>query len=176
KGQQDAGDALVMGLADIADHEKCGEAERQLDEDDAYVDHARAPLSARIPSRPRDGRLLCSKRRGRSSVVERQLPKLYVVGSIPIARSNHFLSRPGNSWTPEAKLARVHIRSPRLRLLADRGARHGKSTRRTPRDPSRAGITGPHRREMRPRHVIAMKELCLAFQNATKLGSIIKKI
>jgi hypothetical protein len=25
---------------------------------------------------------------GRSSVVERQLPKLYVVGSIPIARSN----------------------------------------------------------------------------------------
>ena len=25
--------------------------------------------------------------RGRSSVVERQLPKLYVVGSIPIARS-----------------------------------------------------------------------------------------
>lgn len=26
--------------------------------------------------------------RGRSSVVERQLPKLYVVGSIPIARSN----------------------------------------------------------------------------------------
>src|SRR6516225_3192453 len=28
--------------------------------------------------------------RGRSSVVERQLPKLYVVGSIPIARSNRF--------------------------------------------------------------------------------------
>ena len=28
------------------------------------------------------------QRRGRSSVVERQLPKLYVVGSIPIARSN----------------------------------------------------------------------------------------
>ena len=26
---------------------------------------------------------------GRSSVVERQLPKLYVVGSIPIARSNN---------------------------------------------------------------------------------------
>jgi hypothetical protein len=26
--------------------------------------------------------------RGRSSVAERQLPKLYVVGSIPIARSN----------------------------------------------------------------------------------------
>jgi hypothetical protein len=28
--------------------------------------------------------------RGRSSVVERQLPKLNVVGSIPIARSNLF--------------------------------------------------------------------------------------
>ena len=28
--------------------------------------------------------------RGRSSVVERQLPKLNVVGSIPIARSNHY--------------------------------------------------------------------------------------
>ena len=29
-------------------------------------------------------------KRGRSSVVERQLPKLNVVGSIPIARSNRF--------------------------------------------------------------------------------------
>ena len=32
-------------------------------------------------------------KRGRSSVVERQLPKLYVEGSIPFARSN-FLRRP----------------------------------------------------------------------------------
>ena len=31
---------------------------------------------------------LCCRARGRSSVVERQLPKLSVVGSIPIARSN----------------------------------------------------------------------------------------
>ena len=31
-----------------------------------------------------------TRRRGRSSVVERQLPKLYVVGSIPIARSKIF--------------------------------------------------------------------------------------
>src|SRR5208282_3075743 len=30
---------------------------------------------------------LLKAKRGRSSVVERQLPKLYVVGSIPIARS-----------------------------------------------------------------------------------------
>jgi hypothetical protein len=30
---------------------------------------------------------LCSRKCGRSSVVERQLPKLNVVGSIPIARS-----------------------------------------------------------------------------------------
>ena len=32
-------------------------------------------------------RRMC-RERGRSSVVERQLPKLNVVGSIPIARSN----------------------------------------------------------------------------------------
>ena len=31
--------------------------------------------------------------RGRSSVVERQLPKLNVVGSIPIARSKNLLER-----------------------------------------------------------------------------------
>jgi hypothetical protein len=30
---------------------------------------------------------MLDRERGRSSVVERQLPKLYVVGSIPIARS-----------------------------------------------------------------------------------------
>jgi hypothetical protein len=35
-----------------------------------------------------------NKERGRSSEVERQLPKLNVVGSIPIARSN--ISRPAN--------------------------------------------------------------------------------
>src|SRR3984893_12456505 len=34
---------------------------------------------------------------GRSSVVERQLPKLYVVGSIPIARSNLQIDGRG-SW------------------------------------------------------------------------------
>ena len=33
---------------------------------------------------------------GRSSVVERQLPKLYVVGSIPIARSIGQIVRPGD--------------------------------------------------------------------------------
>jgi hypothetical protein len=34
-----------------------------------------------------------ASRRGRSSVVERQLPKLNVVGSIPIARSNFLACR-----------------------------------------------------------------------------------
>jgi hypothetical protein len=34
---------------------------------------------------------------GRSSAVERQLPKLDVVGSIPIARSNLFNDLAGNS-------------------------------------------------------------------------------
>src|SRR6266705_661508 len=37
------------------------------------------------------GRRSEHSRRGRSSVVERQLPKLNVVGSIPIARSNPIL-------------------------------------------------------------------------------------
>ena len=41
----------------------------------------RRPWPKRIVSRPR---------RGCSSEVERQLPKLNVVGSIPIARSNNF--------------------------------------------------------------------------------------
>src|ERR1700676_1673969 len=36
---------------------------------------------------PRPASLFCAKR-GRSSVVEHQLPKLSVVGSIPIARSS----------------------------------------------------------------------------------------
>ena len=36
-------------------------------------------------------------KRGRSSVVERQLPKLYVEGSIPFARSN-FLRETGGNW------------------------------------------------------------------------------
>lgn len=42
--------------------------------------------------------------RGRSSVVERQLPKLNVVGSIPIARSN-FPLKLSLSWLPAARLA-----------------------------------------------------------------------
>jgi hypothetical protein len=46
--------------------------------------------------------------RGRSSVVERQLPKLYVVGSIPIARSksandhNRLFALPLNSRSPRS--------------------------------------------------------------------------
>jgi hypothetical protein len=44
----------------------------------------------KILARPVEGRARSgyeSRERGRSSVAERQLPKLYVVGSIPIARS-----------------------------------------------------------------------------------------
>lgn len=49
------------------------------------------------------------RRRGRSSVVERQLPKLYVVGSIPIARSRSL---------PQDRLPARPLRviAPRLRL------------------------------------------------------------
>ena len=36
--------------------------------------------------------------RGCSSVVERQLPKLNVVGSIPIARSNIAMSSANEAW------------------------------------------------------------------------------
>jgi hypothetical protein len=40
-------------------------------------------------------------KRGRSSVVERQLPKLYVEGSIPFARSN-FLRKGAAFWRTAA--------------------------------------------------------------------------
>ena len=41
-----------------------------------------------------------SAKSGRSSVVERQLPKLYVVGSIPFARSRPYMSSP-ETWVTE---------------------------------------------------------------------------
>ncbi len=56
---------------------------------------------------------VCCIARGRSSVVERQLPKLYVVGSIPIARSKSRRRRGGvrrffrgwmGPWAPSASL------------------------------------------------------------------------
>jgi hypothetical protein len=50
---------------------------------------------------------LCSAARGRSSVVERQLPKLNVVGSIPIARSS--------TWADFASAVGINARaSPEL--------------------------------------------------------------
>ena len=46
------------------------------------------PVRRRLRRRISANALKSMRFRGRSSVVERQLPKLYVVGSIPIARSN----------------------------------------------------------------------------------------
>jgi hypothetical protein len=43
---------------------------------------------ARLPLPPAAALRYAETERGRSSVVEHQLPKLSVVGSIPIARSN----------------------------------------------------------------------------------------
>ena len=55
------------------------------------VKHARGNRKARL-FKSRAFALSCgvgAPQRGRSSVVERQLPKLYVEGSIPFARSNY---------------------------------------------------------------------------------------
>ena len=55
----------------------------------ASVKHARRNAKAlAVPAFPRPPFALSLLERGRSSVVERQLPKLYVEGSIPFARSN----------------------------------------------------------------------------------------
>jgi hypothetical protein len=59
---------------------------------------------------------LCSVQCGRSSVVERQLPKLYVVGSIPIARSIYMASamRPASlGWLCSTNFARSALFCPR---------------------------------------------------------------
>jgi hypothetical protein len=57
----------------------------------AYYSHYRlALIDEPIRAQTNDGvtkNQTITERCGRSSVVERQLPKLYVVGSIPIARS-----------------------------------------------------------------------------------------
>jgi hypothetical protein len=65
---------------------------------DRYLSHSQRlevmiSLSLTLPGRKRPCRMLLTfamlkAKRGRSSVVEHQLPKLSVVGSIPIARSN----------------------------------------------------------------------------------------
>jgi hypothetical protein len=55
----------------------------------ASVKHARRNAKAlAVPAFPQLIFALSLLERGRSSVVERQLPKLYVEGSIPFARSN----------------------------------------------------------------------------------------
>src|SRR5215510_5956642 len=61
---------------------------------------------------------------GRSSVVERQLPKLYVVGSIPIARSNKISNLEHN----EREFS-VASPSQAFALIPNDFARHGCSTR-----------------------------------------------
>ena len=54
----------------------------------ASVKHARRNAKAlAVPAFPQPIFALSLLERGRSSVVERQLPKLYVEGSIPFARS-----------------------------------------------------------------------------------------
>ena len=56
----------------------------------ASVKHARRNAKAlAVPAFPQPIFALSLLERGRSSVVERQLPKLYVEGSIPFARSKH---------------------------------------------------------------------------------------
>ena len=52
----------------------------------------------------RDQRKIKTGGCGRSSVVEHQLPKLSVVGSIPIARSNLSLSDP-ETWVTDVSFA-----------------------------------------------------------------------